>query len=63
VVPFKMDFSNDPEKTIRAAFERLRVRNRVLPGDPVVVVSDIPAGGESITSVQIRVVSETSKGS
>jgi pyruvate kinase len=55
VVPFKMDFSNDPEKTIRAAFERLRVRNRVLPGDPVVVVSDIPAGGESITSVQIRV--------
>jgi pyruvate kinase len=55
VVPFKMDFSSDPEKTIRAAFERLRARNRVLPGDPVVVVSDIPAGGESITSVQIRV--------
>jgi pyruvate kinase len=55
VVPFKMDFSSDPEKTIRAAFERLRLRNRVLPGDPVVVVSDIPAGGESITSVQIRI--------
>jgi pyruvate kinase len=55
VVPFKMDFSSDPEKTIRAAFERLRTRNRLLPGDPVVVVSDIPAGGESITSVQIRV--------
>jgi len=55
VVPFKMDFSSDPEKTIRAAFERLRVRNRLVAGDPVVVVSDIPAGGESITSVQIRV--------
>jgi pyruvate kinase len=55
VVPFKMDFSSDPEKTIRSAFERLRQRNRVLPGDPIVVVSDIAAGGESVTSIQVRV--------
>jgi pyruvate kinase len=55
VVPFKMDFSNEPEKTIRAAFERLRQRNRVLPGDPIVVVSDVAAGGESVSSVQVRV--------
>jgi pyruvate kinase len=55
VVPFKMDFSNDPEKTIRSAFERLRQRNRVLPGDPIVVVTDVAAGGENVSSIQIRV--------
>jgi pyruvate kinase len=55
IVPFKMDFSSDPEKTIRAAFERLRQRNRVLPGDPIVVVSDVATGGESVSSVQVRV--------
>jgi pyruvate kinase len=55
VVPFKMDFSSDPEKTIRAAFERLRTRNRVVPGDPVVVVSDVATGGENVSSIQIRV--------
>ena len=47
VVPFKMDFSSDPEKTVLAAFERLRQRNRVLPGDPIVVVSDVAAGEET----------------
>jgi pyruvate kinase len=50
-----MDFSSDPEKTIRAAFERLRQRNRVLPGDPIVVVTDVAAGGENVSSIQIRV--------
>jgi pyruvate kinase len=55
VVPFKMDFSSDPERTIVAAFERLRSRSRVLPGDPIVVVSDVRAGNESVTSIQVRV--------
>jgi len=54
IVPFKMDFSSDPEKTVEAAFERLRQRNRVLPGDPIVVVSDIAARGEHVTAVQVR---------
>ncbi len=55
VVPFKMDFSSDPEKTIVAAFDRLRQRNRVLPGDKVVVISDVAAGHENVTAVQVRV--------
>jgi pyruvate kinase len=55
IVPFKMDFSSDPEKTIMAAFERLRVRNRVLPGDPIVVVSDVAAGNQTVTALQVRV--------
>lgn len=56
VVPFILDFSSDPEKTIRNAFERLRKRNRVLGGDKIVVVSDInTSDGERVTSIQVRV--------
>jgi pyruvate kinase len=55
VVPFKMNFSNDPEKTIRAALERLRKRSRVLSGDQVVIVSDVTAGEQRVTSLQVRV--------
>jgi pyruvate kinase len=55
VVPFKLDFSSDPEKTIRSAFEKLRTRNRVVAGDPVVVVSDVAAGEDSVSSVQVRI--------
>jgi pyruvate kinase len=55
VVPFRMSFSSDPEKTIRAAFARLRKNNRVLPGDPIVVVSDVLAGGAMVTSIQVRI--------
>lgn len=54
VVPFKIELSSDPEKTIRVAIEKLRERNRLLPGDPVVVVSDVKAGHENITSIQVR---------
>jgi pyruvate kinase len=55
IVPFKMDFSSDPEKTVLAALERLRQRNRVLPGDAIVVISDVAAGDQTVTAVQVRV--------
>jgi pyruvate kinase len=54
VVPFRMNFSSDPEKTIRAAFARLRRNNRVLPGDQIVVVSDVVGAGSTVASVQVR---------
>ena len=54
VVPFLMDFSSDPEKTIQSALEKLRQRNRVMAGDPVVIVSDVAAGNERVTSIQVR---------
>ncbi len=54
IVPFKMDFSSDPEKTVEAAFARLRQRNRVFAGDRVVVVSDVAARGTNVTAVQVR---------
>jgi pyruvate kinase len=54
VVPFITDFSRDPEKTVQTAFERLRRNNRVLPGDSVVVVSDVAAGAGTVTTIQVR---------
>jgi pyruvate kinase len=55
VVPFKMDFSSDPEKTVIAALERLRKRSRVLAGDQIVIVSDVVAGDQRVASIQVRV--------
>jgi pyruvate kinase len=55
IVPFKMDFSSDPEKTVAAALDRLRKRSRVLPGDQIVVVSDVEAGDQRVAAIQVRV--------
>ncbi|MBM62347.1 MAG: pyruvate kinase [Acidobacteria bacterium] len=54
VVPFRMDLSDDPDDTIAAAFQRLRSHDRLEPGDPVVVVSDVAAGSRTVTAIQVR---------
>jgi pyruvate kinase len=56
VVPFRMNLSRDPEKTIVNALAKLRERNAIEPGEPVVVVSDVAtATGDLVTSIQVRV--------
>jgi pyruvate kinase len=56
VVPFRMNLSKDPEKTIVNALAKLRERNVVEAGEPVVVVSDVAtATGDLVTSIQVRV--------
>ena len=56
VIPFRMDFSKDPEKTIENALARLKERQVVEPGQPIVVVSDIAiASDKLVTSIQVRV--------
>jgi pyruvate kinase len=56
VVPFRMNLSSDPEKTIVNALTKLRERERIAPGEPVVVVSDVAtATGDLVTSIQVRV--------
>jgi pyruvate kinase len=55
VVPLKTDFSSDPEKTVISAFDKLRKRSRLVPGDQVVVVSDVVAGDSRLSTVQVRV--------
>jgi pyruvate kinase len=54
VVPFVIDFSKNAEKTIQTALEKLAQRNRVLPGDPVVVITDVVGTSASIPSIQVR---------
>jgi pyruvate kinase len=56
VVPFRMNLSSDPEKTIVNALAKLRERSVIASGEPVVVVSDVAtAKGDLVTSIQVRV--------
>ncbi len=55
VVPLVVHFDDDdPETAVQGALKELKRRNRLLPGDPIVVVSDIKAGPERIEAVQVR---------
>jgi pyruvate kinase len=54
IVPFVIDFSKNPEKTIQTALEKLAQRNRVLAGDAIVVITDVTSANVSIPSIQVR---------
>ncbi len=55
VIPFRMNLSSDPEKTIVNALMKLRERGLIAAGEPVVVVSDVStATGDLVTSIQVR---------
>jgi len=54
IVPFVIDFSKNPEKTIQTALEKLAQRNRLLTGDPIVVITDVTSANVSIPSIQVR---------
>lgn len=56
VEPFQMDFSEDPEDTIRNSFEYLKRRHWVKPGQTLVVISNALAKGKIIDTMQIRPV-------
>jgi pyruvate kinase len=54
-VPFVIDLSeSNPESTVQAALSKLRQRQRLLPGDQIVVLSHVKAGADTITSIQAR---------
>ncbi len=55
VIAHRIEFSKDPEKTIQNALQILSTREGFLPGDRVVVLSDIIAGA-GIDAIQIRTV-------
>lgn len=54
VMPFRINLSKNPEKTITTALEKLRERGVAKPGEPIVIVSDIVAGSDFVTSIQVR---------
>ncbi len=56
VIPFRMNLSRDPEKTIVNALAKLKERSVIEAGEPVVVVSDVATStGDLVTSIQVRV--------
>lgn len=56
VIPYRVDFSSDPEKTIKHAIEILLKEGMVETGDKVVILSDAIAGEERVDTIQIREV-------
>ncbi len=56
VEPFLMDFSDDPEQTIRQAKKRLKDKGWCQPGDWLIVITNVLAGEKVIDSMQLRQV-------
>jgi pyruvate kinase len=56
VIPHRIDFSNDPEKTIHLAIDILKRTHAVKKGDKVVILSDVITGEERIDTIQVREV-------
>lgn len=55
VRPFRIAFSNDPEKTIIHAMELLKEKERLHTGDEVVVISDV-ISARGIETIQVRAI-------
>lgn len=53
---FRIKFSNDPETTIQRAIRQLQEKEIIHPGDRVIVLSDILAGGEFVETIQVRII-------
>ena len=53
---FRINFSNDPEVSIQRSIEQLLREEIMQPGDRVIVLSDILAGGKFIETVQVRTI-------
>jgi pyruvate kinase len=57
VVPLLIEFSNDPEMTVRFAFEQAKKSSLLRKKDTVVLVSDIKVHKDIIGTVQARSLS------
>lgn len=56
VEPFLMDFSEDPEQTIRKAIDCLKEKGWCMPGTWLVAITNVLAGEKIIDSMQLRQV-------
>ena len=54
VEPFLMDFSDDPEQTIRQAMECLKEKGWCKSGDWLIAITNVLAGEKVIDSMQLR---------
>ncbi|EDY84013.1 pyruvate kinase [Verrucomicrobiia bacterium DG1235] len=56
IIPFQMIFCTEPDATVSRAMKHLKKRGYLIPGDKIVVVSDILAANSIINSIQLRTV-------
>jgi pyruvate kinase len=56
IEPFLMNFSENPELTIKNAIEKLKKEQWVETGDQLVTVTNVFAGGKVVESIQLREV-------
>ena len=54
VVPFIIDVSGDPEETVVGALDRLRAHDRLVSGEPVVIVANVATSGGYVNAIQVR---------
>lgn len=54
VIPYRVDFSQDPEKTIKLAIEALVKNGSLKAGEKVVILSDVIAGEDRVETIQVR---------
>jgi len=52
--PILIEFTDDPNETVEAALKQLRARKLTEPGDNLIVLSDMLAGGLKVDCVQLR---------
>lgn len=57
VFPIHLEFTDDPNATIDAAIKHLRAAKLTVPGDNLVIISDVRAGAALVDTVQLRTVS------
>jgi len=56
VEPFQMPFATEPDATIENAIAFLKERGRIVPGDKLIIATDILSQDRLVDSVQLRTV-------
>ena len=54
IVPFMIDVSGDPEETVVRALERLEKHDRLVSGEPVVIVANVATSHGYVNAIQVR---------
>jgi pyruvate kinase len=55
-IPLQIDFNSDPEETLWAAEEKLKMLGYITAGDRLIYVSDLRERDQTVSSVQLRIV-------
>ena len=56
VVPFTLDLTEEPDQAVVLALERLRAHDRLVSGEPVVIVANVATSHGLVNAIQVRTV-------